>query len=275
MNRYSIHLACLGAVLGLLTVSAAAVGGMAARRDAARKAADRQSAEAAVFAEADPAADPESEDRQPVPASDSARTDGTVRVFDPEEDAAAFAPQEAQPADGSSYLVALRIHRRPIPARLVLSDAAGNEAEIVPDAAGDAVLGPIPPGTYTVLADGAILGRFLLLPDAVLADTEGELWTDGELLHLSDYAAGRAELLLSFPRPGRYSLRLSSSFGGLRIIQAEIPETAARDSAGVWRRAVSLCGLRPGSYVLSIGDEPLCSFVLEAGETVFRDAALP
>ena len=84
---------------------------------------------------------------------------------------------------GTGFYVTLRTEAgRPV----TLYTATGAPVQTVTaDADGDATFGDVQPGRYRV-GSGEANGEFLLLENAALKALSGTLWSDGELLHLTD-----------------------------------------------------------------------------------------
>ena len=170
--------------------------------------------------------------------------------------------EETEPA--GPFWVALRVGEN-VPAQLYFTDPAGTPLQrIEPDADGDAALGPVAPGRYAVADGGGILGAFRLLDNAALDGAEGQLWTDGELLHLEAFVPGAVELELELGAPGFYSFHLQGGRGeypkDLFISEREKPGAGGR-----WQRSLHFYGLPADSYRLLCGERLLGSLVVEAG----------
>ena len=238
MKRESIRLVCLGALLGVLTLSAALFagpGGGGGETRAAGTAVPAESVDAPALTE---------------------------------EVAEVFAPQ-------ALCSPALRVESDGPVRRLWLCDLHGNPyMEIDVDGARQAVLGPIPPGRYAVTAGTEALGTFQLAGDAALTETTGRLWTDGTVLHLEDFCPGEAEIRVCLSAPGYYSFRLVDDTGLGRSGDLFIPSDEQPED-GLWRRTLYFRGLPEGRYTLVRNREPLLQFQVLAGGTARVELAEP
>ncbi len=168
MKNESIRLAWIGAVLGVLVLSATV---FAKTRPPVRR--DAGSGSGAPEARAAFASE--------------ARAEGTgaaeKEVSFSEDEAAVPVMAEEAPR---RFSVALRLEA-PVKGRLFLCDAEGCPLEeISTDAGGAAALGPLVPGQYSLYRGETELGRFRLLENAALARAEGLLRTDGLSLVLAE-----------------------------------------------------------------------------------------
>ena len=112
----------------------------------------------------------------------------------------ASAARETEPPAGL-FRAALRVED-PEMGRLFLADPDGNPIEkIITDKDGDAALGPMAPGRYSVTMGRAVLGSFRLLDNAALSEADGLLRTDGELLYLSPLSSPATGLPLEPLQP--------------------------------------------------------------------------
>lgn len=236
MNDYSIRLAALGAMIGVLTLSAAAYANVSA--------AGRIPDPPAVTARAEPA-------RQTA-------TEAAEEVLAP---AACYA--------------ALRLET-PIRGRLWLCDLSGRPiAEVEADADGDAALGPVTPGRYCLTLDSERIGSFRVLENAAITETAGRLWSDGELLHLERFRPGQAEITLTLTEPGYESILLVDDLGRRWTRDFFIPEQEGRGADGSYTRVLRFQGLPEGRYTLVHDRRPLQQFQVLAGGTVRLSAKLP
>ena len=138
------------------------------------------------------------------------------------------------------------------PARLVVAD-------------GDAALGPLRPGHYTLCLDGVAAGEFVLNENAAVMLTTGRLWTDGELLHLEPDTPGAILLKLALPGPGTYPVYLTGEDVS-RTAVAQIGADDAQDPGGGYTRCVQFEGLMAGCYTLTCRGEAIASLELARGE---------
>ena len=232
MKRDSIQAAAVGMVIGILTLSAAALANRGSGGGSASP---------------------------PEPAAEVSLEQAAFSTEDPwsGSEADVFAPAE--------YRAALRVEAAP-DQPLYLCDLSGNVlAPAEPDADGEVTLGPIPPGRYVLAAGEERLGSFRLLDGAVLGEAGGRLWTDGETLHLTDYLPGQAEVSVTLPRAGLYRFRLVDDLGVSREADLFVPSNARPDRGRVWIRTLEFYGLPEGRYTLVCRDSPLLQFQVLAG----------
>ena len=168
---------------------------------------------------------------------------------------------------------------RPAPERYYVALRAGDETgdltlqnvdgatieEISPDPDGDAALGPLRPGHYTLCLDGVAAGEFVLNENAAVMLTTGRLWTDGELLHLEPDTPGAILLKLALPGPGTYPVYLTGEDVS-RTAVAQIGADDAQDPGGGYTRCVQFEGLMAGCYTLTCRGEAIASLELARGE---------
>ena len=203
----------------------------------------------------------------PTPAaSETARTQETAG----EPEIAGTAETAGEPE--AAFLVALRFGKN-APDRVFLGDSLGAPLEPAePDGEGDATLGPVPPGIYTLVAGTRELGRFRLLDNAALADAGGQAWTDGEVLHLENYRPGAAAAEVRLPAPGLYSFCLTGSGGTCRA-DVFVPARERPDGAGCWSRTLWFRGLPAGAYRLLWEERDLAGVVVRPGAVTWVTAA--
>ena len=174
------------------------------------------------------------------------------------------------------FAAALRVEAEAPEDRLFLCDAAGNPLEAVfPDKAGDAALGPLIPGDYSLWRSGQRLGAFRLLKNAALEDAQGQLWTDGELLHLEAFVPGTLELHLELDKPGYYSLSLYRGQSSVRTLELFVASSTPPDLGRRWLRKLEVPGLPPGPYTLVYRERPLGEAAVKAGQETSLEAAIP
>ena len=243
MSMDSIWLAAVGAVIGVLTLTATAY---ASRSGGGRAASESPPQTAAVCA---------------APADDT-RDD---EVWGGQA-AEAFAPEK--------WYAALRLDveaGRP----LSLCELDGNEiAPLEPDADGDVALGPIAPGRYALVSGTERLGSFRMYDNAALGEAAGRLWTDGEVLHLADYLPGQAEVSVTLPAAGYYSFALVDDNGLRRTSDLFIPSAARPDEGRSFLRTLEFYGLPEGRYTLVHQKLPLLQFRVLAGGVARVSAAV-
>ena len=260
MKTDSMRLVLAGGMIGLLVLSAAAwqaVRGLATPPEepetgarAVSQAAEPVGEAALVTREADSTAE----------RTEAAFGEAAVPIF-AEDDTA------AEPA--GPYVVALRVTEAIWGEKLFVCDEAGCPLEeIAPDRDGDQSLGPLSPGRYGVFRGGTKIGSFRLFHNAALGETEGRLWTDGELLYVERYVPGTARLRLTLARPGYYSFRLCDRVGREWTRDLYIPEGEWPDQGGGYERALEFQGLPPGLYTLVYNGAPAGQTEVRAGETV-------
>lgn len=261
MNNDSMRLVLAGGMIGLLVLSAAAwraVRGPAAADPS--RASDREAGIAASLApDAEHAAAvatlPKGERRETAEETEAAFGAEAVPIF-------------GEDVDAGLYLVALRVTEAVRGEKLFVCDGAGSPLEeIAPDRDGDQTLGPLAPGRYRVFRGEAEIGAFCLRSDAALEETEGRLWTDGELLCLERFVPGAARLDLTLPRPGYYSLRLCDRVGREWTRDLFIPDSARPDRNRAYGRTLEFRGLPEGLYTLVYAGSPLGQVEVRAGET--------
>ena len=177
MRSYSITLALVGMLIGILALTATAFA-RASIPDT------QETSPPAALTEQTPGAG-----RPAVPVGATGRTPAAGARAEtglPELRPAAAAADRTAAAETGPLLryVAFRLEG-PEPGRLFLADADGNPLErIETDRDGDAALGPLAPGRYSVTVGRSTLGTFVLLDNAALSGADGQLRTDGELLYL-------------------------------------------------------------------------------------------
>ena len=186
----------------------------------------------------------------------------------PVEEAAPVLPGEPQ------YQVAFRVESDADALRLCTPDGVPL-AQIEPDADGDAALGPLRPGSYSVYDGKTELGRFLLADNAAILRADGRLWTDGELLHLAGQSPAALTVRCEIARPGCYTFTLTGSDGTLRSAVVSISEGTAPDACGCYLRHLLFEGLHPGVWWLLEGGAPCAAQTLVAGETAQIGVEIP
>ena len=238
MNSYSIRLAWAGAMIGVLALSAT------------------------VFANARPPG--EETAPEALLAAETA-----VQSTEPAPEAvAAMAQAETASAPAGPFLAALRLGEGVETRRVFLCDAWGNPLEeLPPERQRELTLGPLEPGVYSLWRGGEKLGSFRLLENAALAEAEGQLWTDGELLHLERFVPGTALLTLRLTAPGYYSLGLRDQNGLGWTRDLYIAPEAPEEPEGGWLRVLAFPGLPAGRYTLVRRGEPLLQLTVPAGES--------
>ena len=256
MRDYSLAMAGMGLLICVLTVSAALAGAKVPAAVPGGTAAE----DAAV-----PVALIELPPDSPVGQACSAESGLSASVESRPETQSSVIPEaqfSTEPA--GPFLVALRIGRN-VPDRVFLGDRWGSPLEPVePDTEGEAALGPVPPGTYTLVVGTQELGSFLLLDNAALDGASGQLWTDGEVLHLENYEPGTAEVDLVLSAPGLYSLCLQGGGGEYRA-DLFVSKRERPNSAESWHRTVCFPGLPAGSYRLFLDETLLTDLIVRAG----------
>lgn len=240
MNSDSIRLAWAGAAIGVLVLSAV------------------------VFAGARPPA--QREESGPGPALVEVMPGPTG--FEGEAVAALAETEAAEPVP-----VVLRTED-PVPGeRLFLCDAGGCPLEeIVPDAGGETVLGPLQPARYGVWRGGTEIAAFRLLRGAGLDEASGRLWTDGTALYLERFEAGTVRLRIALEQPGYESFQLCDRDGRSRSGDLYVPDSALPDQGRGYVRLLEFRGLAPGLYTLVRAGEALLQLTVRSGETA--EAAL-
>lgn len=239
MSMESIRLAAVGAMIGVLTLTAAAY---ANRGGGERPASESPPETAAVCA---------------------ASTDGGVWGGQAAE---AFAPDKRY--------AALRLDAE-ADQPLSLCELDGTViAPLAPDADGDVALGPIAPGRYAIASGQERLGSFRMYDNAALGEAAGRLWTDGEVLHLADYLPGQAEVTVTLPAAGYYSFALVDDNGLRRTSDVFIPSSARPDEGRSFLRTLEFYGLPEGRYTLVHRKLPLLQFRVLAGGVARIPAAV-
>ena len=278
MSSYSIRLAAVGTVIGVLTLTAAAYANRAAPPSAETTvlaaAAEPGTAHETKTAGAEGTAEfltAQTADAETgIACSDPAET-GDGETADAETGTACSDPAET--GDGevaeafvqNAWYAALRVET-PTAGRIFVCDLRGSPlCAAVPDAEGDAALGPLPPGRYALYAENERLGSFRLTEDAALDEAAGRLWTDGEMLHLEAFRPGQAELSLTLPASGYYSLALVDDDGRRWTKDVFIPSDARPEQAGSYLRTLDFFGLPEGRYTLVWNRRPILQFPVLAG----------
>ena len=240
MDRDSARLTLAGALLGLLALSATLVAGL-------RPPAPREEASERLAPAVSEALGPFASEAVPVLATE---------------------PAAEAVSDAGPFRFSLRV-AEPVPGeRLFVCDGLGCPLEeILPDADGDALLGPLPPGRYGVRRGETEIGSFRLADNASLPEADGRLWTDGELLHLERYVPGTARFTLRLPAPGYYSFLLWDRCGRRRSRDIFLPENAVPDPEGGFVRVLEFGGLAEGLYTLARDGTVLVQLEVRAGET--------
>lgn len=218
MDSYSIRLACVGAMIGVMTLSAAALGSLKKPEKTAQPALQTlQTGASAVTPE-----------RQPV-----------------------LLQAEQTGEAGAGLLLALHTDPALDWDDLTVSGPEGSApAPVNPDRDGDAALGPLLPGCYSLQEQGRPLGEFVLNENASVAIATGRLWTDGEVLYLEDFIPSEAELRLTLTERGYYSFSLVGEDGLSRCAALFLPENESYDPGGVFLRTLRFPGLPAGHYTL-------------------------
>ena len=278
MSSYSIRLAAVGTVIGVLTLTAAAYANRAAPPSAETTvlaaAAEPGTARETKTAGAEGTAEfltAETADAETGTAcSDPAET-GDGEAAEAETGTACSDPAETGDGEAAEAFVqnawyaALRVET-PTAGRIFVCDLRGSPlCAAVPDAEGDAALGPLPPGRYALYAENERLGSFRLTEDAALDEAAGRLWTDGEMLHLEAFRPGQAELSLTLPASGYYSLALVDDDGRRWTKDVFIPSDARPEQAGSYLRTLDFFGLPEGRYTLVWNRRPILQFPVLAG----------
>lgn len=244
MNRYSLRLAWVGMLIGVLTLSAAAIARLVG--DAPRPV----------------RADPVSSET----ATTTAFADEAADAWD-EPAAEVFAPAQA------ACDCVLCFAAAPAPA-YELRDLRGNSCGvIVPGKNREAALGQLQPGRYLIACGDDSVGSFRVTETAELTEATGRLWTDGNRLWLEDFSPGAAEIRLALPHPGYYSFQLVDDLGRKWTRDVFIPDSAHQDRDGTWSRTLLYDGLPEGRYTLVLAGQPLTQFQVLAGGTAMIDAA--
>lgn len=236
MNTYSSRLAWTGVMIGTLAMSAT------------------------VFANSLP------------PGNSAASTTAELTLLqqteapEPETDILAVMASEAEPA--GPFFASLQVAEPPVAGHLFLCDETGCPLEEIPTDSRDICsIGPLFPGKYTFCQNGEeIIGSFRLLDNASLDETEGQVWTDGELLHLERFCPGTAVFTLHLPRAGYFNLSLHDENGTRRNADLFIPDHAPADEDGTYSRVIEFPGLAPGIYTAVRRQSPLMQVTVRAGE---------
>ena len=235
MNDYSMRLAALGAMIGVLTLSAAAYANVSA---AAR-----------------------------IPDPPAITTQAPAAPPQTGEAAEALAP--------AVCYAALRLESPVRGQLCLCDLSGSPLSVVEPDEDGDAALGPVAPGRYCLTLGSERIGSFRVLENAAITETAGRLWTDGELLHLERFRPGQAELTLTVLEPGYESIQLVDDLGRAWNRDFFIPEREHRGQDGVYTRVLLFQGLPEGRYTLVRDRRPLEQFQVLAGGTVRIKAKLP
>ncbi len=240
MNRYSLRLAWVGLLIGLLTLSAAAIADLSDR--------ERRALETG-------------------PGSPPAVTEAAVTDFAATEEAAAEA---FAPAPDSGRVLCFA-GAGPVPA-CELRDLQGNSyGALVPDGNREADLGSLPPGRYLLAQGEGSAGSFRVSETGELTEAGGRLWTDGTRLWLEDFRPGAAEVRVSVSEPGYYSFQLVDDLGRRWTRDVFVSDRAPRDPDGGYSRTLRYDGLPEGRYTLVEAGAPLTQFqVLADGTAMIR-----
>ena len=240
MNEYSTRLAWAGTMIGVLALTAT------------------------VFANTRP---PE-------------KTDPTAATLPPAlaEEAAypeAVAVMASETETAGPFLVALRVEALPLEGQVFLCDANGSPIEAIqPDGSGDATLGPLGSGVYSIWRTGTELGRFRLLRNASLDETRGQLWTDGEVLHLERFLPGTAAIRLTVQERGFYSFTLYDRNGRQWNRDLFIPDSALPERGLAFVRTLEFRGLPAGLYTLVRRETPILQVLVQPGERTEAEATI-
>lgn len=148
-------------------------------------------------------------------------------------------------------------------------------AQIEPDRDGDAALGPLRPGSYSVYDGKTELGRFLLADNAAILRADGRLWTDGELLHLAAQPPGALSVRCELSQPGYYAFTLTFPDSPARSAVLSIPHGAKKELPEGYLRSLLFEGLHAGSWQLWEGGEVCASGLLAQGETAQVAVKIP
>lgn len=149
---------------------------------------------------------------------------------------------------------------------VTLTDQGGTALQTrTADADGALRLGPVPPGCYCV-RQGALGGEFILLENAAVETVSGTVWSDGELLHLTqtETVCVRLELRVDEAQRGRaVTVQLVGTDGSTfeRVFFAE--------RAGV--KSLQFYGVPVGEYELW-QDGHMLRTVFISGETALLAA---
>lgn len=252
MNRESVLLALAGATLGALALSAA----MFARLHPPEP--EESTAALAAAWETLPAA---------VPAETFADGEAVPVLAELEAD-------EEDPNAGPFY-VSLRV---PDPApgeKLFVCDGLGCPLEeIVLDQDGDAALGPLAPGRYSIQSGQTELGSFRLHGNASLSEATGRAWTDGERLYLERYIPGTVRLTVTVRKTGYYAVWLCDREGRSWRRELYVSDRTQRDADGAWVQVLDFQGLAPGLYTATRRSQTLGQVELPAGETALLEVVI-
>ena len=238
MNRYSLRLAWVGTLIGVLTLSAVAIANLS-----------RAEARAAR--------------RNPGPAapSQTAALETAAELW--EEPAA----QVFAPGDGDCSCL-LCFSGTDAAGAYELLDLQGRSfGTIRPDSNLESLLGPLPPGRYQLTGDGTSLGSFRITEEEGIEETGGRLWTDGERLWLETFCPGAAEIRLQLPHPGYFSYQLVDDLGRQWTRDVFLSDRTPPDPDGLYRRVLRYDGLPEGRYTLVEAGQPLTQFRVLAGGT--------
>jgi hypothetical protein len=252
MNRESVSLALAGALIGALALSAT------------------------IFAHLHP---PKREESASAPVGMQSETpaeaweEGPVVPVLAEQDPAEDLVEE-DPAAGP-FQVHLWVPD-PIPGeKLFVCDRLGCPLEgIEPDENGEVILGPLPPGRYSIWAGQTEVGSFRLRGDAALSDTAGRVWTEGRLLWLERFTPGTVRLSVTMAEPGYYTLGLRDRDGRSWNRDLYVPDSEEPKEPGLWVRTLDFPGLSPGLYTAVRRNQPLGQVELKAGETALLEIGI-
>jgi len=188
---------------------------------------------------------------------------------------AEYAEAGALREDGR-FFVSLRADPDAGAEALLLCGADGEPLQTVaPDADGDAELGPLRPGSYSLYDGETELGKFLLAENAAILRADGRLWTDGELLHLAAQPPGALSVRCELSQPGYYAFTLTFPDGPARSAVLSIPRGAKKELAEGYLRSLLFEGLHAGSWQLWEGGEVCASGLLAQGETAQVAVKIP
>lgn len=256
MNNDSMRLVLAGGMIALLVLSAAA---WRAVRGPIPAPAETGASQGRSGADAHLGSEPETPTRE---QSEAAFGEDAVPIF------------AEDPAAGP-YLVALRIPEPIWGEKLFVCDGTGSPLEeIVPDRDGDQSVGPLTPGRYGVFCGGTEIGAFRLYGNASLGQTEGRLWTDGEVLYVERFVPGEARLTLRFSKPGYYSLRLCDQLGREWNRDLYIPESERPNRGSFYEKILEFRGLPAGRYTAVYRGTPVGQTEIRSGETSDLDLML-
>ncbi len=248
MNHDSMRLVLAGGMIGLLMLSAAAWYAVRGPMPTPA-AAGNETKEVAL------ASGPREKESR-AETTEAAYGEAAVPIFAEDE------------PDAGPFTVALRVPEAVWGEKLFVCDGSGSPLEeIIPDRDGDQTLGPLAPGRYGVYRGQTEIGAFRLHGNASLGETEGRLWTDGELLYVERFVPGTARLLLTLPKPGYYSLRLCDRVGRAWNRDLYIPDSEKPNAGQAYGRTLEFRGLPAGTYTLVYRSAPLGQTEVRAGET--------